>query len=169
MVSSEDEKEAGAVVASAEEDGDTREIKKKVEIQEKIVETTGGHRFSTVELIIIALLAIIIGFIVALLVPRLLERFRGPREPDVFYQPRYTPWIPPPPMRPPVRKRKKAGADVTPQMIARTPPELRKHNVYIDEMGEAVLASPTVFEVWSIERDEEGKIVDAHRINQGEE
>src|SRR5215469_6771113 len=117
MAESAEEKEAGAVV----EEGEKHEIKKKVEIQEKIVESS-GHKVSTVELVLIALIAIVIGFIIAFLLPKLLERLR-PREPDVVYYPQPRPYIPPPPMRPQSRKRKKAGGDITPEMIARTPPE----------------------------------------------
>jgi hypothetical protein len=176
MAESDEEKEAGATVDDGGEG--VHEIKKKVEVTEKVIETTPspqqGHRFSNVEILILCLLALVVGFLLALVIPRLLDRLReremnefelpGPGAPEAGYY--HLPYIPPPPLQP--RRPRKPHADIDPQMIARTPPELRRHGIYLDELGEAVLTGPTIYETWNIERDEQGNIIDAHRVGQEE-
>ena len=159
---SEEEKEAGVP--------DTREVKKTVEIKEKTIETKPKRSLSDMELVLVVLLALVIGAIIAFFIKRFLDDRHSPTGPEVPYEPypRYMPFIPPPPIRPKSRKRRKAGGDIDPLMIARTPPELRRHNIYLDDMGEAVLSAPTVYEVWQIQRDESGEIVDAIKMREDE-
>ena len=162
---SEEEKDAG--VDTGEE---RHTIKTKIQTEEKVVETKpAGRTFSSIEVILFLFLALVVGFLLAYLLPKLLERLREGREPDVQYIPHYVPFMPPPPMRPPHRRHRKAGADVDPSMIARTPDSLRRHGVYLDKDGECVLAGRTVYETWTIERDEQGNITDARKVEENEE
>jgi hypothetical protein len=161
-MASDEEKEAG--VPEIEES--KHEVKIKTQTEEKIVEAKKERTLSQLEIVLVILLALVVGSILAYILPRLIEKYRAP--PEVQYYPHYVPFMPPPPVRPARRRHRKAGADIDPRMLLRTPEPLRRHGIYLDEQGECVLSSPSVFETWSIIRDELGNIVDAHKTRDEE-
>jgi hypothetical protein len=116
---------------------------------------------------LIWLVGIIIGYYI---LPKIVELLRERQEQDMYMD--YWPEMPPPvyydippssshltPVASPPIHRPKSAID--PLMHMRTPESLRRHGIYLDEKGEAILMDATVYETWTIERDGNGKIINA--------